>query len=138
MVPVVAYWAILLPTSQTYGMRAVDIRVVLMRSGKGLPRGAAVVRAVITTVMGAAFYAVYLNSTDYATSGELDETSRFLLDISQVIAGIGCFSALLMILSPTRRSLFDRLFGTVVLHELEAVTPHMGPWGPVDAFDTSR
>jgi hypothetical protein len=25
-----------------------------------------------------------------------------------------------------------------MLDELEAVDPHMGPWGPMDAFDTSR
>jgi uncharacterized RDD family membrane protein YckC len=136
--PVVAYWAILMPTSQTYGMRARDIRLVSVKTGRGLSRAVALVRAAITTVIGAAFYAVYLNSTDYATSATLDETSLRLLEISYVLVGIGLFSAALMLVSPTRRGLFDRLFGTAVLHELEAVTPHMGPWGPLDAFDTSR
>lgn len=136
--PIVAYWAMLLPTSQTYGMRATDIRMVSLRSGRGQSRFLSIGRAAITTVMGAAFYAVYLNSTDYATSGELDETSLRLLDISYLLVGIGCFSALLMLATPTRRSLFDRVFGTTVLHELEAVTPRMGPWGPLDVFDTSR
>lgn len=138
VVPVVAYWAILMPTSQTYGMRARDIRLVSVHTGRGMSRVVAVVRAAITTVIGAAFYAVYLNSTDYATSATLDETSLRLLEISYVLVGIGVFSAALMLVSPTRRSLFDRLFGTAVLHELEAVTPRMGPWGPLDAFDTSR
>jgi uncharacterized RDD family membrane protein YckC len=138
VVCVAAYWAILLPTSQTYGMRAMDVRSVSVRTGKGLSYLVAAFRAAVTTVMGAAFYAVYLNSTDYATSAELDETSLRLLDISYVLVGIGCFSALMMLVTPTRRSLFDRLFGTAVLHELEAVAPRMGPWGPLDAFDTSR
>lgn len=138
VVPIVAYWAFLLPTSQTYGMRAVDIRVVTRRTGRGISRLAAIVRGAVITVMGAAFYAVYLNSTDYATSGELDETSLQLLDASYVLVGIGCFSALVMLVTPSRRSVLDRIFGTMVLHELEAVTPRMGPWGPLDAFDTSH
>jgi hypothetical protein len=43
-----------------------------------------------------------------------------------------------MLLSRRHRSVFDRLFGTVAVEELEATTPHFGPWGPVDAFDTSH
>jgi hypothetical protein len=43
-----------------------------------------------------------------------------------------------MLITPERRSLVDRVFGTAVLDELEATAPRMGPWGPLDAFDTSR
>lgn len=138
VVPVLAYWTLLLPTSQTYGMRLLDIRRVSLRSGRAPSYLAAFVRAVLATAMAAAFYAVYLNATAFDKGSSLDETSQRLLDISYVIAGAGCVSALVMLVSPTRRSLLDRLFGTAGVDELEATTPHLGPWGPVDSFDTSH
>jgi uncharacterized RDD family membrane protein YckC len=138
VIPVVAYWVILLPTSQTYGMRVTDIRVVSMRTGRGPSYPVAVVRGAIATVMAAAFYAVYLNATAFDKGEELDSTSLFLLDVSYVLVGVGCVSALTMLVTPKHRSLNDRVFGTAVLDELEAVAPRMGPWGPLDAFDTSR
>jgi uncharacterized RDD family membrane protein YckC len=136
-VPVVAYWAILLPTSQTYGMRWTDIRLVSMRSGRGPSYVAALVRAVVATVMAAAFYAVYLNSTAFDKGDELDNTSLLLLDGAYVLVGLGCASALVMVISPSGRSLFDRIFRTAVVDNLEATAPRLGPWGPLDAFDTS-
>jgi hypothetical protein len=50
---------------------------------------------------------------------------------------VGSVSAVAMMLTPTSRSLLDRLFGTAVIDDLEAVTPRMGPWGPLDTFDLS-
>jgi hypothetical protein len=137
VVPVVAYWAILLPTSQTYGMRWTDIRLVSMRSGRGPSYLVAIVRAVVATVTAAAFYAVYLNSTAFDKGDELDERSLLLLDIAYVLVAVGCASALLMLVTRSSRSLFDRLFGTAAVDNLEATTPRLGPWGPLDAFDTS-
>jgi uncharacterized RDD family membrane protein YckC len=137
VVPILAYWTLLLPTSQTYGMRLADIRLVSLRSGNGLSYVAAGVRSVVALVTAAAVYAVFLDLTAW-DEARLDETSAFLLDASYVVAGIGCVSALVMVLSPKHRSLFDRAFGTAVVEELEATTPHFGPWGPVDAFDTSH
>jgi uncharacterized RDD family membrane protein YckC len=136
-VAVVAYWAILLPTSQTYGMRITDIRQVSMRTGRGPSYVAAAVRGAIATVMAAAFYAVFLNATAF-DKPQLDSTSQRLLDISYVLVVMGCVSALTMLVTPTGRSIFDRIFGTAVLDELEAPAPRLGPWGPLDAFDTSN
>jgi uncharacterized RDD family membrane protein YckC len=138
VVPVVAYFAFLLPTSQTLGMRATDLRTVSIRTGRGPSYLVAGIRAVLATVMAAAIYAVYVNSTDYGTSRELDSTSRSLLDASYVIAGVAVLSALVMIVTPTRRSLLDRLFGTAVLDDLEATAPRSGPWGALDSFDTAH
>jgi RDD family len=138
VVPILAYWTLLLPTSQTYGMRLADIRLVSLRSGNGLSYPAAAVRSVIALGTAAAVYAVFLDVTAWDEETRLDETSAFLLDASYVVAGIGCVSALVMLLSRRHRSVFDRLFGTVAVEELEATTPHFGPWGPVDAFDTSH
>ena len=138
VVPILAYWTLLLPTSQTYGMRLADIRLITLRTGNGLSYPAAAVRSVIALATAAAVYAVFLDVTAWDEETRLDETSAFLLDASYVVAGIGCVSALLMLVSRKHRSLFDRLFGTAVVEELEATTPHFGPWGPVDAFDTSH
>lgn len=138
VVPILAYWTLLLPTSQTYGMRLADIRFVSLRTGNGLSYVAAAVRSVIALVTAAAVYAVFLDVTAWDEETRLDETSALLLDASYVVAGIGCASALVMLLSPRHRSLFDRMFGTAAVEELEATTPHFGPWGPVDAFDTSH
>lgn len=136
--PFVAYFAFLLPTSQTFGMRATDLRTVSIRTGRGPSYLVAGIRAVLATVIAAAVYAVYLNSTAYGTSGSLDSTSRFLLDAAYVVAGVGCISALVMLVTPTRRSLLDRLFGTAMLDDLEAAVPRPGPWGALDAFDTAH
>jgi uncharacterized RDD family membrane protein YckC len=138
VVPVVAYWVILLPTSQTFGMRATGTRIVSVRTGMGPAYRAALVRGAISTVMAAAFYAVYSDVTAFDKGEELDSTSQLLLDGSYVLVGLGCLSALTMLVTPKRRSLIDRVVGTAVLDELEATAPRMGPWGPLDAFDTSR
>jgi uncharacterized RDD family membrane protein YckC len=138
VVPILAYWTLLLPTSQTYGMRLADIRLVSVRTGNGLSYLGAAVRSALALVTAAAVYAAFLDVTAWDEETRLDETSAFLLDASYVVAGIGCASALVMLVSPRHRSLFDRLFGTASVEELEATTPHFGPWGPVDAFDTSH
>jgi hypothetical protein len=87
--------------------------------------------------MAASFYATYVVATSFDGHRELDATSSLVLDAAHVLVVVGCVSALAMMLLPTRRSLLDRLFGTAVIDELEAVTPTMGPWGPLDTFDLS-
>ena len=138
IVPVVGYWILLLPTSQTLGMRAADIRSVSRRTGTGISYLRATVRAIVATTFAVAVYVVAMEETAVGSGEELDHTSQLIVDVSYVVFGIGCLSALAIVLTPTRRSLVDRLFGTAMLDELEAVDPHMGPWGPMDAFDTSR
>jgi uncharacterized RDD family membrane protein YckC len=136
LVPVVAYWALLLPTSQTFGMRLTGLRVVSTTTGRGISYVRAVVRSLVTTGLAIAVYIVLLVTTSFDKDQELDDTSTKVLDVSYALAAIAALSALTMILM--RRSLVDRVFGTAVVDELEAIDPHMGPWGPIDAFDTSR
>jgi uncharacterized RDD family membrane protein YckC len=138
LAPIVAYFAFLLPSSQTLGMRLSDIRIVSMKTGRGPSFAKAFVRGVISTVLAAAVYVVIQWSTSFDKPSHLDSTSTYVLNASYVVAGAAFLSALTMIVTPTHRSLVDRLFGTAVLDDLEAVAPHMGPWGPVDAFDLSN
>ena len=136
--PAIAYFALLLPTSQTFGMRMREIRTVSMRTGRGASYTAAIIRGTTATVMAAAFYAVFMFSTSFEKPRHLDSASTYTLDAAYVLVGAGCISALLMIVTPTHRSVLDRLFGAAVLDELEAVAPRMGPWGTLDVFDTSN
>lgn len=138
-VPVVGYWFLLYPTSQTYGMRATGLRMVERKTGRGMSRLRAALRSAVTTLFGIAGYAVFLDATAWDKGEQLDERSQFLLDGCYLLFWAACVSAAVLAFSPTRRSLFDRVFGTAMLDELEAVTPkRRGPWGPLDAFDTSR
>jgi RDD family len=134
---IVAYWAILLPTSHTFGMRAMDIRTVSTRTGRGPSYAVSVIRGTIATLIASAVYAVYLDRTT-VQDRELDDTSLLLLDVSYVVTAAAAVSALLMLVTPSHRSLLDRIFGSAVVDELEPTKPHLGPWGPVDAFDTSN
>jgi uncharacterized RDD family membrane protein YckC len=138
LAPIVAYFAFLLPTSQTLGMRLTDIRIVSMKTGRGPSFVTALVRGVIATILAAAVYVVIQYSTSFDRPSHLDSTSTYVLNASYVLAAAAFLSALAMIVTPSHRSLVDRLHGTAVLDDLEAVAPHMGPWGPVDAFDLSN
>lgn len=136
--PIVAYFAFLLPTSQTLGMRVSDIRIVATKTGRGPSFPTALVRGVIATILAAAVYVVIQYSTSFDKPSHLDSTSTYVLNASYVLAAAAFLSALVMIVTPSHRSLVDRLFRTAVLDDLEAVAPRMGPWGPVDAFDLSN
>jgi hypothetical protein len=136
--PAIAYFTILLPTSQTLGMRARGLHAVSTRTGRAPSYVASFARGVTATVFAAAVYVVFLVSTSFDSPRHIDSTSRLALHVAYVLASVAGLSALVMSVTPTHRSISDRLFGTVVLDELEAVNPVMGPWGPLDAFDLSN
>jgi RDD family len=136
--PAIAYFTVLLPTSQTLGMRARGLHTVYTRTGRAPFYVASFVRGVTATLFAAAVYAVFLVSTSFDSPRHIDSTSRLALHVAYVLASVAGLSALVMSLTPTHRSAADRLFGTVTLDELEAVNPVMGPWGPLDAFDLSN
>jgi uncharacterized RDD family membrane protein YckC len=136
--PAIAYFALLLPTSQTYGMRLLGVRVVSTRTGRAPSYPVALVRSVVATAVAVAFYLTYLVATTFDKPRQLDAASSHAILAAHVVAVVGAVSALVMIVTPTHRSVLDRLFGSAVLDELEAVTPRMGPWGPLDSFDLSR
>ncbi len=136
--PIVAYFGALMPSSQTLGMRALELRLVSMRTGRAPSRLTASVRGAIAIAGAAGVYAVYLVSTSYDPPRNLDTASRYALDAAYVLTALVAASALTMIATPTHRSIVDRLFGTGVVDDLEALVPQMGPWGPLDAFELSH
>jgi hypothetical protein len=138
VVPAVLYFSYFLPTSQTPGMGLfIDLRMVSMKTGRAPSRALSIVRALVATTIAAGVYISYLAATSHDGPRHLSSAASNARSTAQVIFVIGAASALTMIVTPTRRSLIDRVFGTAILDDLEAVAPQMGPWGPLDAFDLS-
>jgi RDD family len=137
VVPAIAYFAFLLPSSHTLGMRARDIRMISLRTGRAPSYVVAAVRAVLTVAVAASVYVLVQRATSVQDKGHLDHSSWIALQVAYVLAAGAGLSALLTSLTPSHRNLFDRLFGTAVVDELEAVVPQMGPWGPLNSFDLS-
>ena len=138
LVPVVAYFTLLLPTSQTFGMRFRELRAVSISTGAAPSSAKALIRGGVATLLAAAVYTVFQYRSSFERPSHLDTLSVVALDAAYVLAAFACLSALIMVVTPTHRSLVDRVFGMAVLDELEAVVPHMGPWGALDAFDLSN
>jgi uncharacterized RDD family membrane protein YckC len=135
VVPAVVYFALLLPTSHTLGMRALDIRVVSKKTGRAPSYFAAIPRAIAATALAASVYATLMVASAWSSPGDFDDASSYALAAARIGAAIAAASALVMIVTPARRSLVDRLFRTAVIDELEAIRPILGPWGPLQAFD---
>jgi uncharacterized RDD family membrane protein YckC len=135
--PAIAYFAGLLPTSHTLGMRARDIRIISLRTGRAPSYVASFARAVLTVAVAASVYVMFGRATSVQDKGHLDHTSWIALQVAYVLAAGAALSALLTVCTRSHRNLFDRIFGTAVIDELEAVAPQMGPWGPLNRFDLS-
>ena len=136
--PAVAYFTFLWPTSHTFGMRARDIRIVSMRTGRAPSYVASFLRAVLTVATAAAVYVMFARATTtQAGNGSLDHTSWLALQVAYGLASGAALSALSVTLTRSHRNLVDRLVGTATVDELEAVIPQMGPWGPLNRFDLS-
>jgi uncharacterized RDD family membrane protein YckC len=135
--PAVAYFAMILPSSHTLGMRARDIRLISLRTGRAPSYAVSFVRAVLTVAVAAAVYVRFERWTSVQDNGDLDHTSWIALQVAYVLAAGAGLSALLTTFTRSHRNLFDRIFGTAVVDELEAVVPVMGPWGPLNTFDLS-
>jgi uncharacterized RDD family membrane protein YckC len=135
--PLVAYFTLLLPTSDTFGMRAMQLRIVSLSRGRAPGRIVAVLRAVLASAVAISVYLTVLVATSYSKPRDLDTASVYALHVAHGLFAFGVASAVLMIVTPTHRSAVDRLFGTAVIENLEAVKPRLGPWGPLDSFDLS-
>ncbi len=136
--PAVAYFTFLWPTSHTFGMRARDIRIVSMRTGRAPSYVASFFRAVLTVATAAAVYVMLARATTtQAGNGSLDHTSWLALQVAYALASGAALSALSVTLTRSHRNLVDRLVGTATVDELEAVIPQLGPWGPLNRFDLS-
>jgi uncharacterized RDD family membrane protein YckC len=136
--PAVAYFTFLWPTSHTFGMRARDLRIVSLRTGRAPSYVVSFLRAVLSVATAAAVYVMFARATTtQAGNGNLDHTSWLALQVAYVLAAGAALSALAVLLTRSHRNLLDRIIGTAAVDELEAVVPQMGPWGPLNRFDLS-
>ena len=135
--PAVAYYTFLWPTSHTFGMRARDIRMVSLRTGRAPSYVASFLRAVLTVATAVSVYVMFGRATSQGGSGSLDHSSWLALQVAYVLASAAALSALAVVLTRSHRNLVDRVVGTAVVDELEAVVPQLGPWGPLNRFDLS-
>ena len=98
--PAIAYFATLLPTSHTFGMRARDTRIISLRTGRAPSYVVASVRAVLTVAVAASVYVMFGRWTSMQGHGDLDRSSRIALHVAYVLAGGAGLSALLTTFTP--------------------------------------
>jgi uncharacterized RDD family membrane protein YckC len=137
LAPVVAYFGLLLPTSHTFGMRALSLHVVSTRTGWAPSYVVAFVRGLAATGVAVASYLTVMYATSFEKPRELDASSSRVLTAAHIVCAVGAVSTLAMILTPKHRSIVDRVFRTAVIDDPQALAPRMGPWGPLDAVDLS-
>jgi hypothetical protein len=118
-------------------MRARDIRMVSLRTGRAPSYVASFLRAVLTVATAVSVYVMFGRATSQGGSGSLDHSSWLALQVAYVLASAAALSALAVVLTRSHRNLVDRVVGTAVVDELEAVVPQLGPWGPLNRFDLS-
>ena len=141
VVPVVAYFALLLADeSERSAVRA----TIFGRSRSGTGRGPSSLAAGMPgrprdCDRRGGLRRVSRTPPPTARAGSSTDTSRLLLDarVRRRRRGVH-LGARDDRHAEHPRSLLDRLFGTAVLDALEATAPRPGPWGALDAFDTSH
>ena len=119
----VAYFALGLRSTQTLGMRAVEVHARL--ASTGLPPDAlrSVARAVVGLVFALAFVNVYVGWRGIDPVGGVSDTEQAVFEVAVVIAIVAAAGKLWAFVDPERRSLWDRLFGLVYLEDLDSRDP---------------
>jgi uncharacterized RDD family membrane protein YckC len=128
---VVAYFAWFFASGHTLGMRALDIHVFSHRSG----RGPHAVRAFARGLLSAGFFlasidAYGLSTGGYRAQGALSDAQATLRGAALAGAALAFFGALWQLVDPQRRTLWDRLFGLVVVEEVVPTSMPDRLWTP--------
>ena len=115
----VAYLALGLRSGQTLGMRAVEVHA---RVGDGRPPGLArsSARAVLGVLFALAFVNAYFGLRGEAPVEGLSEVEQLVFDVALVVAAVALAGKLWALADRRRRTLWDHLFGLVVLEDLDA------------------
>jgi uncharacterized RDD family membrane protein YckC len=128
---VVAYFAWFFASGHTLGMRALDIHVFSHRSG----REPHAVRAFARGLLSAGFFlasidAYGLSTGGYRAQGALSDAQATLRGAALAGAALAFFGALWQLVDPQRRTLWDRLFGLVVVEEVVPTSMPDRLWTP--------
>jgi hypothetical protein len=117
---VVAYLAVGLRSGQTLGMRAVEVHARVDETGRPPGWGRAVARSVLGVVFALAVVNAYFGVRGEAPIEGLSDLEQTLVDVALVVAAVAVLGKLWAFLDPARQTLWDRLFGLVVLEDLDA------------------
>lgn len=137
LAPAVAYIAVLSATSQTAGMRALDIHLVTEADGRA-PRllWRSLARGLVATFFAAAVYITWLSLIGDDPIGGFSHRDMLVIDAARAICVAAILGKALLLLDSRRRSAQDLMFGTVVIDEVVPAVQHRpGPWGPLDQID---
>jgi hypothetical protein len=120
---IVAYFAVGLRSSQTLGMRAVEVHVRV--ASTGLPPGIvrSVARAVVGLVFALAFVNVYVGVRGTDPVGGISDAEQAVFEAAVVVAIAAAAGKLWAFVDPARRTLWDHLFGLVFLEDLDSRDP---------------
>jgi uncharacterized RDD family membrane protein YckC len=137
LAPVVAYMAVLAASSQTPGMRVLDIHLVVAGSGRApRVRWRGLLRALLATACAAATYAAVFAVISEPPIRGYSDTDLLLIRLAEAIAVATAAAKAWLLVDRRRQSLQDRLFDTVVVDEVVPSVPtRQGPWGPLDQID---
>jgi uncharacterized RDD family membrane protein YckC len=116
---VVAYFAWFFASGHTLGMRALDIHVFSYRSG----REPHPLRAITRGLLSAGFFlatidAYGLSSGGYREQAALSDAQATWRVVALAGAGLAFLGALWQLMDPQGRTLWDRIFGLVVVEEV--------------------
>jgi uncharacterized RDD family membrane protein YckC len=139
LAPVVAYFAVLLASAQTIGMRALDIHAVVASTGRApRVRWRGLVRGLAAAVQGTLVFVAAGSLIGDAPIGGYSERDQALLEAVRAAAAAIVAAKLWLLVDPRRQSLQDRVFGLVVIEDATPAVPmRRGPWGSLDHVDLS-
>ena len=128
---VVAYLAVGLRSGQTLGMRGIELHTRVAETGRPPGTARALARAVLGVVFALSFVNAYFGVRGEAPIQGLSDAEETVLDIALFVAAVALVGKLWAFASPARQTLWDRLFGLVVLEDLDArdeVEVDYGSW----------
>jgi RDD family protein len=117
---VVACLALGLSSGQTLGMRAVEVHARVTQTGRPPGLGRALGRSILGVVFALAVVNAYSGLRGTAPVEGLSDLEETLVDVGLVVTAVAVAGKVWAFLDPTRQTLWDRLFGVVVLEDLDA------------------
>jgi RDD family len=117
---VVAYLALGLRTGQTLGMRAIEVHARVADSGRPPGLARSVARSLLGVLFALAVVNAYFGLRGEAPIGGLSDVEELVFDVALVVASVAILGKLWALVDAEGQTLWDRLFGLIVLEDLDA------------------
>ena len=112
-----AYFAVLLPTGRTLGMRFNGLRVIAVRDSRWPTRGRSAARAAAAGLSGAAWLLLFAFVLSDTPDDGYSTTELVVTVAAAVVGGVALIGHLTQLWDRSQRCLQDRLFGLAVVDE---------------------